>query len=167
MVSSELLRLLSKHEASYIKSHPNTGEVDVNIAKRFWQGCSAVLLAQDIPCSESTIYRSVRRVREYLLGSDCFDQLRDYVLTNPPNYGDGNARSILDMLFCHYEEFNRFDTDAIQEGFQQIYNELDEVSLQQLDYVIHKTCELCREHEMAGFTEGIKVDVKLRIEFYR
>ena len=45
--------------------------------------------------------------------------LRNYIADHPPDYGDGNAKSILEMLFCHYTEFNRFDTDAIKLGFAE------------------------------------------------
>ena len=87
--------------------------------------------------------------------------LWDYIEKNPPNYGDGDAQSILEMLFCHYEEFNRFDTEEIRAEFDALYQELSEMSLRQLDKVIDTTCSLCRSHEMAGFTEGVKVGVRL------
>jgi len=164
-LKQNLLQLLKQKERAYLNAHPKTGEMDLQIAHRFWQGRSAVQVAQEIPCSESTVYRSVRRVKEFLLGKSAYGQiLREYIQRNPPNYGDGDAHSILEMLFNHYEEFNQFETEQIRQDFQKIYQELEEVPLKQLDAVIDTTCSLCRNHEMAGFVEGVKVGVRLGVE---
>lgn len=161
----DLMQLLNQKEEGYLRTHPRTGELDVQIVRSVWQGRSVVRVAQEIPCSESTVYRSLRRVKEYLLGKGVYAQvLRRFVEEHPPNFGDGEAGSILEMLFVHYEEFNRFDTDEIQANFAKLYQELDGMSLRQLDRVIDTACMLCRNHEMAGFVEGVKVGVRMGME---
>ena len=45
--------------------------------------------------------------------------------------------------------------------FIGLKSELNEMSLHQLDKVIDITCRLCRSHEVTGFTEGVKVGVRL------
>ena len=100
-----------------------------------------------------------------LMGNCAYSQvLGRFVEEHPTNFGDGGADSILDMLFVHYEEFNRFDTEEIREGFAKLYQELDGMSLRQLDRVIDTACSLCRNHQMAGFVEGVKVGVRMRME---
>lgn len=90
--------------------------------------------------------------------------LRSYAATHPPDFGDGNAQSILDMLFCHYSEFNRFDTEAIKSNFDELYAWMEELHLRDMDKIIGIVCSLCREHEKAGFAEGVKVGMRLQQE---
>lgn len=47
--------------------------------------------------------------------------LRQYVAENPPNYGDGDAHSILEMLFTYYHECNNTDTDEVKAAFEDLY----------------------------------------------
>lgn len=90
--------------------------------------------------------------------------LRNHIAAHPPNFGDGNAQSILDMLFCHYSEFNRFDTEAIKLDFDELYARMEELHLCDMDKIIDIVCSLCREHEKAGFAEGVKVGIRLEQE---
>ena len=90
--------------------------------------------------------------------------LRNYITAHPPDYGDGNVQSILDMLFCHYSDFNRFDTEAIKLDFDELYARMEELHLRDMDKIIDIVCSLCREHEKAGFAEGVKVGMRLQQE---
>ena len=36
--------------------------------------------------------------------------------------------------------------------------------LQEIDRIIYPVCKLCRDHEHAGFVEGIKIGVRLQSE---
>jgi hypothetical protein len=38
------------------------------------------------------------------------------------------------------------------------------MSLQEMDRIIYPVCQLCRDHEHAGFVEGIKIGIRLRTE---
>ena len=38
------------------------------------------------------------------------------------------------------------------------------MSLRDMDKVIYPVCRLCRDHEKAGFIEGIKIGIRLRAE---
>jgi len=73
--------------------------------------------------------------------------LKQYVENIPPSFGDGDAHSILKMLYCHYGEHSCFDTDSIREEFHQLYQQLEGKSLQEMDSVIYTTSLLCRDHE--------------------
>ena len=90
--------------------------------------------------------------------------LRSYVAAHPPNFGDCDTHSILEMLFCHYSEFNRLDNENIKQGFEKLYRQLDALRLKEKDTVIDIVCFLCQEHEKVSFTEGIQVGMRLAEE---
>ena len=92
------------------------------------------------------------------------DALRHHVAENPPNYGDGDAHSILEMLFTYYHECNNTDTDTVKAAFEDLYQRMHSMSLREIDRIVDAVCILCREHEMAGFVEGIKVGIRLEQE---
>ena len=85
--------------------------------------------------------------------------LRRCVAENPPNYGDAN--SILEMLFTSYHECNNTDTDAVKAAFEDLYQRMHGIPLREMDRIVDAVCTLCREHEKAGFVEGMKVGLKL------
>ena len=93
-------------------------------------------------------------------------QLRQHVADHPPNYGDGNCHSILDMLYYRYSECNRLDNAEIKAAFADMYQQMHGMSLREIDRIIDVVCTLCREHEKAGFTEGVKVGSRLLCEIY-
>ena len=89
--------------------------------------------------------------------------LRKYVAENPPNYGS-DAHSILEMLFTYYHECNNTDTDAVKEAFENLYRRMHGTPLREMDRIVDVVCTLCREHEKAGFVEGVKVGIQLEQE---
>ena len=92
------------------------------------------------------------------------DTLRHHVAENPPNYGDGDAHSILEMLFTYYHECNNTDTDAVKVAFEDLYQRMHGMPLREIDRIVDAVCTLCREHEKAGFVEGVKVGIHLEQE---
>ena len=89
------------------------------------------------------------------------DALRHLMDENPPNFGDGDATSILEMLFTYYHECNNTDTDTIKAAFEDLYQRMHGMPLREMDRIVDAVCTLCREHEKAGFTEGVKVGICL------
>ena len=82
--------------------------------------------------------------------------LKRYVSENPLNYGS-DAHSILEMLFTYYYECNNTDTDAVTDAFEDLYQRMHGMPLREMDRIVDAVCALCREHEKAGFVEGLKV----------
>ena len=76
--------------------------------------------------------------------------------TQQPNYPD-NAESILEVLFDAYNESSGFDNAAIKADFEELYRLMHGKPLKEIDEIIYAVCTLCRDHEKAGFSEGIKV----------
>ena len=93
-----------------------------------------------------------------------YRSLMNYVKDHPPNYGDGGAQSILEMLYDYYNQCNRMDTAAIKAGFEELYNQMTGMPLRDMDNIIYTTCILCKSHEKSGFVAGVKVGVRLAEE---
>ena len=80
--------------------------------------------------------------------------------TLQPNY-PSNAESILEVLYNTYNEYSCFENEQIKADFEELYQRMNGKSLQEMDEIIYAVCTLCRDHERAGFLEGIKVGLHL------
>lgn len=92
--------------------------------------------------------------------------LKRHVAENPPNYGS-DANSILEMLFSYYHECNNTDTDAVKAAFEDLYQRMHGMPLREIDRIVDAVCALCREHDKAGFVEGVKVGLRSHSTIYR
>ena len=86
--------------------------------------------------------------------------------TLQPNYPN-NAESILEVLFDAYNESSGFDNAAIKADFEELYRLMNGKPLKEIDEIIYTVCTLCRDHEKAGFIQGIKVGICLAQELSR
>ena len=91
-----------------------------------------------------------------------YDELDQYVSENHPNFGDGE--SVLTMLYEAYSECNRLDDTQIKDDFHNLYRLMNGMELREMDKIIYPVCRLCRDHERAGFMEGIKIGIRLEQE---
>ena len=91
------------------------------------------------------------------------DALQSKLDTLQPNYPD-NAESILEVLFDAYNESSGFDNATIKADFEELYRLMNGKSLKEIDEIIYAVCTLCRDHEKAGFIEGVKVGMSLAKE---
>ena len=89
--------------------------------------------------------------------------LKRHMAENPPNYGS-DAHSILEMLFSYYHECNNTDTDAVKTAFEDLYQRMHGMPLRKMDRIVDAVCTLCREHEMAGFVEGVNIGIRVGYE---
>lgn len=87
------------------------------------------------------------------------ETLKTYIEQYPPNYGDGE--SILTMLYECHNENSSYDNEQIKEDFNELYRLMNGMSLRDMDKIIYPVCTLCRDHERSGFTEGVKIGIKL------
>ena len=88
------------------------------------------------------------------------DALQSKLDTLQPNYPD-NADSILEVLFDVYNESSGFDNAAIKADFEALYQLMNGKPLKEIDDIIYAVCTLCRDHEKAGFVEGITIGFHL------
>ena len=70
-------------------------------------------------------------------------------------------QSILEMLFDAYNDTTGMDNEEIKADFERLYQLMNGKPLQEIDEIIYAVCTLCRDHERAGFVEGVKVGIGL------
>lgn len=83
-----------------------------------------------------------------------------HLATQQPNYPD-KAESICEVLFNAYNESSCFDNATIKANFEELYRLMNGSPLKEIDEIIYAVCTLCRDHEKAGFIEGVKVGIEL------
>ena len=89
------------------------------------------------------------------------EKLKTYLAEHPPDYGDCDAHSVLEMLYTYYSQYNRLDTPQIKSDFESLYHQLTGKSLREPDNIIDIFTTLCWHYEKSGFTEGIKLGILL------
>ena len=70
-------------------------------------------------------------------------------------------QNILDLLFDAYNDTTGMDNEEIKADFEKLYQLMNGKPLQEIDEIIYAVCTLCRDHEKAGFIEGVKVGIGL------
>ena len=119
-----------------------------------------------MPCAEPGA--SYIRVGDYdipdmtLNMEEYFRALESYVTSRKLNPGDGE--SVLSLLYEAYGDVNRIDDDQIKADFAELYQALNGLPLQEMDWIINTVCTLCRDHERAGFIHGVQVGIRLAQE---
>jgi hypothetical protein len=71
------------------------------------------------------------------------------------------SQNLLDLLFDAYNDTTGMDNEAIKADFERLYQLMNGKPLQEVDEIIYAVCTLCRNHEKAGFIEGVKVGIGL------
>ena len=70
-------------------------------------------------------------------------------------------QNLLDLLYDAYNDTTGMDNAAIKADFEKLYQLMNGKPLQEIDEIIYAVCTLCRDHERAGFIEGVKVGIGL------
>lgn len=89
-------------------------------------------------------------------------ELKRRLEENPPSFGDGD--SILTILYESYCDSNRMGDDRIKTDFRELYQAMNGMPFREMDRITDPVCALCRDHERAGFVEGVKVGIHLSDE---
>ncbi|MGM9588301.1 MAG: hypothetical protein ACI3VA_12560 [Candidatus Limivicinus sp.] len=91
--------------------------------------------------------------------------LETYVASRMLNLGDGET--VLSLLYEAYSDNNRMYDDQIKADFAELYQALNGMPLQEMDWIINPVCALCRGHERNGFIHGAQVGIRLGQEVQR
>ena len=91
-----------------------------------------------------------------------FETLIKHIVEHPPNFGD--SESVLTMLYECHNENNPYDNEQIRADFNELHQQMNGMPLQKVDRVIYPVCTFCRDHERAGFVEGVRIGVLLAWE---
>ena len=70
-------------------------------------------------------------------------------------------QNILGLLYEAYNDSTGLDNEEIKADFEELYRLMNGKPLQEIDEIIYAVCTLCRDHEKAGFIEGVKVGIVL------
>ena len=90
------------------------------------------------------------------------EKLKQKIADYPPNLGD--ADSVLGLLYECFNEHNPYDNKQIKADFEELYQQMNGMPLREMDNIVYPVCKLCRDHERAGFVEGIKIGILLSQE---
>ena len=77
-----------------------------------------------------------------------------------------NEKSVLEILYEYHLEHQTYDNEQIRADFNALYQQMHGMPLKVVDKVIYAVCDLCRDHELAGFIEGIKIGFHLFHELF-
>lgn len=75
-----------------------------------------------------------------------------------------DGESLLALLYEAYSEVHRLDNAQIKEDFNELYGHMNGMTLHEMDQILDPVCSLCRNHERAGFLNGVKIGVMLAYE---
>ena len=67
----------------------------------------------------------------------------------------------MSLLYEAYSDNNRMYDDQIKADFPELYQALNEMPLQEMDWIINLVCALCRDHERNGFVHGVQLGAQL------
>ena len=73
----------------------------------------------------------------------------------------GDGESVLSLLYEAYGDINPMYDDQIKADFAELYQALNEMPLQEMDWIINPVCALCRDHERNGFLHGVQLGAQL------
>ena len=93
-------------------------------------------------------------------------KMNDYLTALQPQLTTQQSpnQNLLDLLYDAYNDTTGMDNEAIKADFEELYQLMNGKSLQEIDEIIYAVCTLCRDHERAGFVEGVKVGMSLARE---
>ena len=91
--------------------------------------------------------------------NDYLTALQTHLNTQQPT-----NQNILDLLYDAYNDTTGMDNEAIKADFEELYRLMNGKPLKEVDEIIYAVCTLCRDHEKAGFIEGVKVGIGLAQE---
>ena len=88
--------------------------------------------------------------------NDYLSALQTHLTTQQPT-----SQNLLDLLYDAYNDTTGMDNAEIKADFERLYQLMNGKPLQEIDEIIYAVCTLCRDHEKAGFVEGVKVGIGL------
>ena len=90
-------------------------------------------------------------------------KMNDYLtaLQTHLNTQQSTDQNILGLLYDAYNDTTGMHNAAIKADFEKLYQLMNGKPLQEIDEIIYTVCTLCRDHERAGFVEGVMVGIGL------
>lgn len=110
-------------------------------------------------------YREKDNMRHHYLGHLVGDCCAAYLEKKRKKLHDPkDSPAMTAMLYECYNEHNPYDNEQIRTDFNALYQQMNGMPLREMDNIVYPVCKLCRDHEKAGFIEGIRLGVLLAQE---
>lgn len=92
--------------------------------------------------------------------------LADHLASQPIEFHDWNADSILEFLFCCYTEDHPLENDAVCNCYEKLEPFFERSPIGDSNQLFRHIAELCNACEQAAFIEGMRVGIHLVIEIH-
>ena len=93
-------------------------------------------------------------------------RLLETIQGNGVSLPDTDATSVIDLLYCTYNDCLGQDPQEIQDGFLALDNHLGPLTLDANNAVFSIVCELCGAYEKRAFKDALQLGANLMLEFY-
>ena len=60
-----------------------------------------------------------------------------------------------------WESLHNSIAEQIKADFEELYRQMNGMPLREMDRIVYPVCKLCRDHERAGFAEGVRIGIRL------
>ena len=91
-------------------------------------------------------------------------RLQAYIDTHPFDPGDSDCETVLDQLYQAYAESHENDPPEIRNGFKELDEFLEGLSLDNNNAVWNLCCQLCTAYERKAFLDGLQYGAHLMTE---
>jgi len=90
--------------------------------------------------------------------------LHDHLASQPIEFHDWDADSLLEFLFCCYTEDHPLDNEAIRRCYKNMEPLFEGLPRDASNQLFRNIAELCNAYEQAAFTEGLRVGAAIEKE---
>lgn len=80
------------------------------------------------------------------------------------DFGDDRVTSVLEFLYVTYADNQGRDPQKISQGFADLDNHLEKVSLDDNNAIFSSVCNLCNLYEERAFKDGLQLGAYLILE---
>ena len=91
-------------------------------------------------------------------------RFREYIAQYDYDFKDERLSSVMDFLYVSYAENKDKDPKEIRQGFIDLENYMEGVSLEDNDAIFVLVCTLCDLHEKRAFKDGLQLGACLILE---
>lgn len=91
-------------------------------------------------------------------------KFREYIEKNSYDFQDAQVESVMDFLYLAYMESKGRDPKSIENGFVNLENYMEGVSLKHNDAIFTLVCTLCNLYEERAFKDGLQLGAYFILE---
>lgn len=91
-------------------------------------------------------------------------RFREYIRTTDYQFDDDRVASVMDYFYVAYTENQCRDPKEITQGFAELDDYLQEISLDDNNAIFCLVCRLCGLYEQRAFKDGLQLGAHLILE---